>query len=847
MFRLPGLNIDRLSFWLGFLAASLLWWLVARVRPLLPHWQKQIRIFFTNIRQKSLSGVDAYIREETIRRAQTRHIAFSLFSLDEICIQPMLLAPPPRQSPGDEFPAHSIASQVIPYLPDWPEAVSRFGIPILTPLQAIQKGQNIAIIGQPGCGKTVTLAHLACQLARKENTSPDSANYLPILTHILDLQFEQTNDQDLLQAATRDISSRSPVTIRSQFTTYLKGMHQDDHSRLVLLLDGLDELPPTSLQQAMKYIETLIGQYPRIQIITAASSTYLDGLIRIGFIPLAVQAWSPTTRAQLAQKWSGLWRKHFETSIKKLPEYQTVDLQLFDFWLSGDEAPYLNPLEWTLRLWGAFAGSLSGSRPTDIIHAHVIRNLSDPAEIEAVSALALHMIENGIPDIAFEDAEKALNSSRRLRPAQPLDSPSEEQAPQPANQPAKKKSRRLILSPGARMLTELTNAGILHENHGERFRFTCPLFFGYLAAIRLQAETVPQVASLFQWPAVVEALHYASARPEHSPWVLNLIENPAPPLFISLLTASQWLRDAPAAAQWRSPLMRALVNLVQDEAYPIGIRLKFITAFYLSRDPSVSKLFKHLLASHSPDLRRIALIGCGALGDQQLIDDILKCVADPVEEVRLTACLALSAVPGDTALNALVEILSSGDEESRRAAAEGLASNTQDGHKLLEEAAAIEDLLVRRAAVFGLALIDKTWSRKLLETIAVEDSQWVVRNAASQALELQHPIENYIPQPLPPVWESPWLLSFASKLGMGIPPGSDALDVLEIALNSGSEEEQIAALDYLHNHPTEAVLAKLYQLVFGNQEELRAAALQALWLINLSGVDLPMPEQYGLS
>lgn len=81
---------------------------------------------------------------------------------------------------------------------------------------------------------------------------------------------------------------------------------------------------------------------------------------------------------------------------------------------------------------------------------------------------------------------------------------------------------------------------------------------------------------------------------------------------------------------------------------------------------------------------------------------------------------------------------------------------------------------------------------------------------------------------------------------MGVLPGSDAIDVLMMVLNSGSEEDQIAALSYLRNHPTESVITAIYELLYGNREAVHEAALLALWWINLSGIQLPNPAQSGI-
>jgi len=141
------------------------------------------------------------------------------------------------------------------------------------------------------------------------------------------------------------------------------------------------------------------------------------------------------------------------------------------------------------------------------------------------------------------------------------------------------------------------------------------------------------------------------------------------------------------------------------------------------------------------------LISCGSIGNPQLINDILSRLADPAADVRFIACLALSAIPIEDATNAIVEVLMSGDEELRQAAAESLALDAQVGQKLLQEAYTVEDLLTRRAAVSGIMRIRDPWAKQALEKMAIENNQWVVRNAAAQAFVVDQPGRVHLTQP----------------------------------------------------------------------------------------------------
>jgi len=73
------------------------------------------------------------------------------------------------------------------------------------------------------------------------------------------------------------------------------------------------------------------------------------------------------------------------------------------------------------------------------------------------------------------------------------------------------------------------------------------------------------------------------------------------------------------------------------------------------------------------------------------------------------------------------------------AAAEALANDPNEGHAMLKDGATLKDILVRRAVVYGLARVDEPWALELLQTLQVEDDQWIVRTAATEVLDSMNP------------------------------------------------------------------------------------------------------------
>src|SRR5215212_10804053 len=126
--------LDPFSFVIGFAIGILFTWLLGRIRPLFEQWRESAREQRQAAQVRRTSGLEDNHRRITLRRAQGKHLAASLFSLDEILQEPRLLAPPARVEPGVVSIQEDIISQTLPYMPAWPE------------LGAIYRGPTIGVV-----------------------------------------------------------------------------------------------------------------------------------------------------------------------------------------------------------------------------------------------------------------------------------------------------------------------------------------------------------------------------------------------------------------------------------------------------------------------------------------------------------------------------------------------------------------------------------------------------------------------------------------------------------------------------------------------------------------------------
>ncbi len=835
--RFPSLTIDPLSFIIGFVAATIFWWLLGRIRPLLKEFrQNRLAVREESIEHTSAS-VDEHHRQNTLKLAQGMHLAASLFSLQEILFTPRLLAPPPVIEPGAPLAIEDLVSQTLPYMPAWPEIGAIYNAATLSIQQALTGGLNLAIVGQPGSGKTVALAYLASLAANRDPSLGDLLEHVPVLVHFADLKLPVNDEKDVLNPLIDIISEHAPMLDLGRIPNFLKSVFRS--GRALLLLDGLDELSPDENTKAVEYLDLLLKTYPKIRVVTTGCPEDIDGLVKLNFAPMTLMAWNARARREFLQNWGERWENFVSVEAWAQNGPEQVDPILLNTWLET-ECFAFTPLELTLAAWGAYAGDTRGPGPLDAIETHIRRISPKNVPVAALEMLAMQVSLSSQP---LFDSQAAREWVKSFEPPDEL--PIEETEEDAEGEKQRKKDK--IKAPAPGLLPKMADSGLLTSHPRNRMRFAHSVFGGYLAGRALSGyQATEALLSEPLWTGKVLALRYLAAHGNATPLAEKLLETSASPLQRGLLTVGRWLRDAPRQAPWRGKVMVSLAALLQEDGLPLGLRGQAMAAFALSRDPSVAVLFRQFLTSPSSDVTRLAAFGSGVIQDTKSIEHLEALFNLSDTFARRTACLALAAIGTTQALEIVATSLLRGDEDLRRAAAEALSNHPGEGYSMLKEGAGMEDLLVRRAVVYGLARLDYPWAVELLRKLQLEDDQWAVRNAATDMLDSQQIIAPRVPHRLPPASESAWLIGVAGKHGVGVTPGSPATEALLVALKSGEIEDQLAALPYLQRTPSKGVVGGLYHAMYGGDRELREAAFHSLWQISVGGVALPHPQEFGL-
>lgn len=836
--------IDPFSFIIGFIGASIFWLLASRARPL---WD-EMRTSWAEQRQaaqtRKTSSVEENHRRITLRRAQGMHLAAQLFALDEIVQEPLLIAPPPRVEPGALPKFEDIISQTLPYLPTWPELAAVYHTPTLTLPQALSGNSNIVIVGQPGVGKTVALAHLASLAANRSEKLEALKNIVPFLVHVADLNLPIIDPKDALTPIIEAASEHAPMFDLGRLPEFFKNTFKNGNA--LLLVDGFDEIPPESQQVITEYFKIITQNYPKTRIITSGAPEYLDGLIPSGFAPLALCAWSTQQNEKFMERWGQLWSQTIAMEAWSQTGPNQVDPLLLNVWLSADNA-HLSPLELTLKAWGAYAGDSLGPHVLEVIATHIRRIAPANTPLAALETLAMQAILNSQPVFDPRQAHEWVKSFE-VADEKPESESSEASEDSKKKEKSKKgsKSQKTVAAPSSGLLGKMAASGLLITYPNHKMRFAHPVFAGYLAGHALTNYNAEEtILNQPDWAGKYLALRYFAANGDASKLVQSMMEFSRLPMHRPLFATARWLRDAPRNAPWRSKLFGTLAAIMQTEDIPLGLRGQAMAAFVFSNDPSAATLFRQFSTSLSFELVQLAVLGSGAIRDAKAVKVLENAMDAPSLSVRRAACMALVAIGTNDALESVAQTLLNGDEDIRRAAGEALANDPKEGHAMLRDGVTLNDILLRRAVMYGLGRINEPWALETLQKIQVDDDQWVVRNAATEVLDAKASASSRAPHKLKAPSESPWLIEFASKQGMGISPGMPATDILLLALKSEESEYRLAALPYLKYTPNEGVITQLYNAMYKDDPELREAAYNTLWEIGASGAKLPHPSQYG--
>ncbi|HEX2907471.1 MAG TPA: HEAT repeat domain-containing protein [Phototrophicaceae bacterium] len=887
------MGFDFENFGIGLLTGWATAYGVYRARHLLGATMRSVQQQAETAQSFATQSADNRYVNDFIRLAETAHLAGHFVNLSNLVIEPRFISTPPLAAPPDEDKVSSVF-HVVPVIPDYPYLHAPYNLETMSIDDLSTGDRSIALLGRPGSGRTTALMTIGLRCLGKVNFDPpvdkvqqriaaeDAAlndkqravrakerqmieqrakerlaeergetfetdaetktdrtlfsRLMPVYVQLADIdpadtEFGKTVDpaEPLLRSIQRQVGRITASTIPRNFYERL------ERGQVILLVDGYDELPEAEQSQKLAWLQALRAEYPQNFYIVAAPVVGYGPLLRLGLTPVYLRPWADADMNRAADNWSTAWSN---ISGKRRLGKPDLDPAAIDRAKTNNRA--LSPFDLTLKIWGNYANDAETPGLEGWLRAVLTRQLPPNQALgllmpQLIQAAVLQLDEGYITQARLE----ALFVGRTVAEIQ-------EEAPAEETAKAKKKKKgeadkKEETSAQAKFLNLLRQSKLVVRYPGGRYLFTHSLLAAYLASLHLK-DHPDLLAEKAMQPRWQPAMAFAALHTPLDAAVRARLSAPTDILNNQALEVAYWLAYAPADAPWRTQYLKFLGNLLVTPLQFPYVRERAAAALLTTRDKGVAVLFRQALRSNQPHLRRLGVLALGAIGDAEAVAQIAPLLQDENNDTQLAAGLALGAIGSESALEALVDALTQGSEQLRQAAAETFAAIPDEGYPILYDAIQDEDMLLRRAAVFGLRRVPAGWALIAVYRAFLEDGQWYVRSAAQIAFqELQYGSDKGV-KSYPPVDSLEWLDNWAAKRGENLPSGEGANQMLMRALQEGEPEVRQLAAASIGQLGLASIGKALYGAMRDRQPEIRDITYRALAdLQSQIGQPLPTP------
>jgi HEAT repeat protein len=815
-------DIDLVSFALGFGIATLFWlivWRIVKLSPKLKQAAIDNRLKLDS--QKNIHREHA-IRLFTLRQTQKSHLAGTLFALEKILIDPMVIAPPDcLPGIGDEEFKASLDS-ILPYTPEIPELLANFPtrrIPLSTIFETYQ---YFFLSGDPGTGKTTALSALASNLAK------DDSKFLPVFVdpHIL-LGSEEPIVSQLITHLGANIPGIPIANLEDILTQSAR------REQLAIFIDRLDELEKEEFDNAIKKIAEIQTTFPKARIITTSSTFYFGKLEELGFLSFTLSSWNITEQHQLIEKWANTLLEINNASSNENKQQLKTRLERIRLWLMQENS-HLSPFDFTLQIWFSLFNTIQSPEPNQLIETYLGFVSEGHVSLEAFSALVEGISEDEGRYFTPEKFLQVLSSNSTFFIQTERSDTSVENAT-PVSLSGGNKAENKVTEKN--ILDLLIANGLLACLPDGRIKFNHLNLPGYLRN-KINPLPATNLVKTVQSPLEQATVGYKGYSESELTDFINWLNQNDPQLFRNYLIGMNWLSQISWVNPLRPEIYKRAARLLQDRFIPIGLRARFLFFLTQTNDNSIFSLLGILKGSRDDSVRQLAALGLGLFNDDKAAAFLAELAEDENIDVQKMAILALGRIWTLATQDVLVNAIFNADETIRSYACELLGLHGPDGYEMLKEITATDNYLARKAAISGLLKIKEPWVHDLLEKMSVEDTQWVVRDAAVNALARFTDSGEIKPLVWIPVTENPWTLEKSEEFGIPLPSKTFPDVLLNTVLVNGTTADKRIALHYLTAYPTPVLIKTLTQIAHQEESDIREEAINALFSLSKRGLDI---------
>lgn len=782
-------SVDQISIILGLVSGIVVAVLILKYFPLILSKLKKTKKI-PKPHTKDLTATDHFLRKHLLKKAQIQHLAPELCSLKDIYIKQFLYSHPLHANAAMLHEDEPIFFRDALSILDVPELACELPIPKVSLSQALSGGCNIVIAGGIGTGKTTCLANLATEILEKRCDDPNLNNYLPLFCHIAHL-FQYSN-LPLLESISRCLFDEGVDLAPPEIAKAL-GDYQN-HSNLLLLIDGLDELQPLEFYAAVKWLQRIHQENSQVKLVTTCGAYFTGGLESAGFCVLPIIPPGQDEFRNALSAWLRIWERIKPVELSN--QQQTFESDFIQLWMNQENyRPTYSDITFSI-LSVLFHDYVDGNQP---FLPYVLRKTGNKLSSNSLVQLAQLLSNNGSYSARLQDTSRLLSTLSG--------------------------SHASISSENINLLL---HSGLLTQ-HAELLRFTNPSVLAHLLAISESFHLNKEIAELAHSPVDNLVTLYSTDDAEYIVKWLDAID----PLDIRSLaiTLSHLFSNSLSPSSISSTYPKLAKYLVSEQL-PLSTKIKFAAIINYANPAIFSQLLSKLETLPGKDCRRLCAFFYGFLPLAPHESFVIDTLGHSQPSVSMFGFLALLISSDSNASKLLLDIIHSDTERYGRVISELCSQYPVTGQQIIRELSSMENTTLRRFSLYGLRLIDAEWADKLLNEISRNDKAWIIRDAAVQAIHNKHKPEIYAPQQLSHIADNPLIITAASKSSVGIPRKAYPYELLLDLLDKGTFNEAIQSMQYLVTNANEAVIAKLKWLnSFDNP--LREIATRALFEISL--------------
>ncbi len=665
---------------------------------------------------------------------------------------------------------------------------------------------KLILIGQQGSGRTMSQV----MYGFADGDGEQRGQPFPRLPIWIDLALLPQLKREEKTSGIEGLTALAGLFMPEVLPKWLQQHIRRDH--VIFLLDNWDRLTADERIEIAQWIAEVDQIGPDVFWTVAASAEGTGPLVEAGFVP--VEILSPTNNAVLERVHLG-WQTLFEKEPSATDDICRAKLE---------EALHAGAPLWELHLRTILyfeTGDLP-DRPIDVMDRLLNVHLSTVDLGRGYDAVVVQARE-------IAGRVLAAAAAQMKRDCRPLSLADLKELIEAQLLPVEGRSRRLE----AAVQRLVSGAGLLRQ-HAKRWHVVHEVWGDFLAARHLATleNGMDEVRAHLNDPTWTLLSEFYAGLCDVSELVDNLVrEAQFYGNLQALLRATRWVTVSGSPQPWHKTVIKALAKTLLENSLSQDVRLSLAAALSRIAGPQSSAFFLRLLKHPSPAVRHVALRGIAWCGDPEKVIGVLTAaLLEPDQRINHSAVAALRDLGTPAAISTLVEAMPRVDERLMPIIAEALASVGPSGWEALREACDHPDLLVRRAAAYGLGQLDEEWAREQLIEMAREDPEWLVRSAADAGLQAQEERVGTPPivSPPPEVDKMDWLIAWAARQGQGVGVGEAALKTLLQALSEGNPDAKVMAALTLAQIGRESHLSALESLMQTADPLVQEAATTAV-------------------